>query len=64
MQTFFNSLSALSALVNVHFNGWFKRYRTRITRKPRMQTFFNSLSALSALVSVPFEVGSSVIGRG
>jgi hypothetical protein len=29
MKTFF-SLSALSALVRVPFEGWFKRYRTRM----------------------------------
>jgi hypothetical protein len=34
------SLSALSALVRVHFNGWFKRYRTRMNAEAADENLF------------------------
>jgi hypothetical protein len=51
MKTFF-SLSALSALVRVPFEGWFKPYRTRMNAEAAEKTL-KSLSALSALAGVP-----------
>jgi hypothetical protein len=44
-----------SALVSVPFEGWFKRYRTRMNAEAADENLFFSLSALSALVRVPFE---------
>jgi hypothetical protein len=63
MKTFF-SLSALSALVSVHFKVGFKSYRTRMNAEAADENLFFFIRVIGTRQRPLLRLSSSVIGRG